>query len=678
MKIDQPLKRRDLEGLRALSIVLVFGYHLFPARLPGGFIGVDIFFVISGFLITKHLFRDFSQHRQVRLLPFYARRIRRLLPASFLVLLASVLVTALIIPGSEVVRFANGVSASSLYVANWFLAMTSSGYAQVGQQPSIVQQYWSLSVEEQFYIFWPLLFLAALFFFRKISGTKRDGRRVFPGVLLIIFFSSLLTSVLLTNENPAQTYFFTTTRAWEFALGGLVSFVPNAQKFGSDRLIKPSLIIVSWLALGALLSAAVLLSDKIPFPGIVALWPTLAAAILIYIGDLGTKWEPSFVSKFPPVTAIGGLSYGIYLWHWLVIVSFVTLTGDSPNLSMALSITGITLFLSILTKYWVENPLRFGPKIATDRRAFMFALVGSLIILLAAGSLSYWANQQIAVARAQPPLPLFSSSTEVNESIQEELAYRAFSSPQRFSPRSSPITFDCLDVDSTATVERCTFGSAAPSHLMVVVGDSYANSYIPGLIDGFGPDNWQIISLTRASCPAAVVEHKNPRSSESVGCVQHRDWALTEIERLNPELVIVANATHSELGEIAPQNTHRTVQEIWQAGLTNYLGQIEQLGPKIVVLGQTPVPNCRASELPSSCLDKTYPWSMLTAEQQAVQGSGIQYVDTRAWYCTQDLRICPEVVAGSFVTVSRSDSHLSDQYSRRLANLLYTAINEVK
>jgi len=243
-------KRRDIQGLRALAVVLVVVFHLWPGRLTGGFVGVDIFFVISGFLITAHLFREIEQTGSVSLAGFWARRIRRLLPAGFVVLAASAVASAIWIPRSLLEQTMVEIGAAATYSLNWVLAANSVDYLAADNDASIVQHYWSLAVEEQFYLIWPLLIIAAAALAVRASRrrTAVPSTRVVVIVALgAVFALSFVYSVFATSESPQSAFFVTTTRAWEFAVGGLLVFAPALRSTLSPTVVAGAGIALGWV-----------------------------------------------------------------------------------------------------------------------------------------------------------------------------------------------------------------------------------------------------------------------------------------------------------------------------------------------------------------------------------------------------------------------------------------------
>ena len=664
-------KRFDIEGLRAIAVTFVVVYHLFPKLLPGGFIGVDVFFVISGFLIIQHLAREFSTTGRIRVWDFYARRARRLLPASFLVLLVSLGITAALAPGNEISRMATGIGASALYVVNWFFAFFSTGYVHAGDSPSIVQQYWSLSVEEQFYLLWPLLIIGVALVARLLLRRRNLGNHFLLVLLCVVTVASFAYSVWSAKQDPQQAFFFTTTRAWEFAAGGLIALAPPLAATLRHSWQTRVIVLVSWASIAALGGAAFLINDTMPFPGWRAVVPVAATALLIYIGDRGTDWEPTYLSRFTPVVALGGLSYGIYLWHWPLIIGYSWWRGFVPGTKASLAIIIATVALALATQRLIENPLRFGTALKTTKRAFSFALVGSLLVVGGSAGVSSWATQQMHLTAAPP----FENVEQIQSAIQTEWGYNIESRPSRFTVRSRAFPLQrasCL-LDE---IQSCTYGSAGAKKTLVIVGDSYAGSYASGIIDSFVEHDWRVINLFLGACPAT--EQAITPSAQGWGkehCAS-REGTLDILSTLKPTAIVAAHNTPFETIEWFHGDSKK-----WDEGLSSEVRKLAQIAPT-TVLSSSLLPTrrkigveCAKGSPASECYSPPQPRDWMNGESEAVIGSGAKYVDTMTWFCDVSYTVCPEVIAGTYVYSAQDDAHISNEYSKRLSNLLYEAIN---
>jgi peptidoglycan/LPS O-acetylase OafA/YrhL len=316
--------RADVQGLRALAVAMVVIYHLYPSLLPGGFAGVDVFFVISGFLITRHLLREYRKTGTVSLAGFWGRRARRLLPAAVLVLVVTWVAALLVLPSTQLAETAAQVRASALYFQNWQLAGDAVDYLQSTAAATPVQHFWSLSVEEQFYLAWPLLFLLA-----AAGGARRagsSGRVILACLAVALTLGSLAYSAWETRADPAAAYFVTTTRIWELGAGGLLALLPA-------RLTRPLARHgwLGWAGLAMAVASAFALRGSSAFPGVIALLPVGGAVLLIACGPTRARLGPGRLLSLPPLVFLGEISYSLYLWHWPMIVLWTTYWGHPVN-----------------------------------------------------------------------------------------------------------------------------------------------------------------------------------------------------------------------------------------------------------------------------------------------------------------------------------------------------------
>ena len=357
-------KRLDIQALRAIAVLAVVIYHLWPGSLTGGFMGVDIFFVISGYLMTVTLMRDAGTVTKAKkklratgsfLANFYARRIKRLVPAASVTLLGTLGLVFATGNLALIQETAKQIVASSLFLQNWFLANNSVDYL-ANTDPTAVQHFWSLSLEEQFYLVWPLALLALLLVTASIHITYRKKQfasfAVVPVLLMIGGFFAY--GFWLTGEQASLAYFVTPARVWELLLGGFIAFLPTLKNYDL-RLILP------WLGLG-MISYALYVWDGNNFPGWHALVPTLGTALIIYAGGLAneSKWSFENVLRFRPIQWLGNISYSLYLWHWpliilLPVLLFIDLDEHPQSLLIKLAILVLSLVMAQLSYRFVEQ-----------------------------------------------------------------------------------------------------------------------------------------------------------------------------------------------------------------------------------------------------------------------------------------------------------------------------------
>ncbi|MFE4975535.1 acyltransferase family protein [Kitasatospora sp. NPDC056651] len=370
--------RPDVQALRALAVSLVVLNHLWPARLTGGYVGVDVFFVISGYLISTHLLREIENTGRIRIARFYARRVRRLLPAAFLVLICVVVAAFLVVPHDRWAAYGHQVMAGALYGENWLLTAEFWSRPVDFTEFTAVTSYWSLSVEEQFYLCWPVVLLLL---FRMRTPRMRCTSVAAVGL------ASLAGCVYLTTVDRGPAYFVTPIRVWEFVIGTLVAL-------GGQRLVlsRAAAQAASLLGFAAIIGSAVLFTGATEFPGATALIPTVGAGLVIAAGaEPGRRWHTAVTSS-APVQLLGGISYSLYLWHWpLVVLVPLAVPGGALTLSMRLGILGVSLVLAHLSTRLVEDPVRTWPRLARDvRLTFAGMVAGMAVVCLAAGGL-LWA-----------------------------------------------------------------------------------------------------------------------------------------------------------------------------------------------------------------------------------------------------------------------------------------------
>lgn len=343
--------RPEIQALRAVAIGCVVLYHFWPAVLPAGFVGVDVFFVVSGFLITGLLLRDAERFGRVRLREFYVRRARRILPAALVVLSACAVATLLLVPRAEWRPFLQQVLSSGLYVQNWHLARDSQIPQRADLESTPVQHFWSLSVEEQFYLVWPLLIIAALLLATRLGGRRLAVVAAVPGVATI---ASFVHGVILTGQEHNVAYFSTLSRAWEFGVGGLLAVLPAIV---GERL-RRTRALATWAGLAAIAVAALTFTDHEVFPGWIALLPVLGTAAVIWAGMPRAALSLAPVAGLRPVQWFGGISYSLYLWHWPIIMFTPYLTGRPSQAPVMVLLLVLSIVVADASKRWIEDPFR--------------------------------------------------------------------------------------------------------------------------------------------------------------------------------------------------------------------------------------------------------------------------------------------------------------------------------
>ncbi|MCW2986099.1 MAG: acyltransferase, partial [Conexibacter sp.] len=515
--------RPEIQALRALAVSLVVAWHLWPDAVPGGFVGVDVFFAISGYLITTLLLREVEATGRISLRDFWARRARRILPAALTAIGACAAATALLVPVTDWQHFFGDFRASTLYVQNWHLAATAVDYFHAGDGPSPVQHFWSLAVEEQFYLVWPVVVLAV------VAITKR--RLALAVVLGAITLSSLVYSIAHTAANPADAYFATTTRGWELGAGALLALLPQRER--SPAAARAAL---SWIGLAAILVAAFAYSTATAFPGIAAALPVLGAVAVIRAGAPAGRSAPTRLLSLRPLQRLGDVSYAVYLWHWPLIVLAPYALGHELDTPTRIAIVMLTLLLSLLSKTTIEDPMRRSRLLTAHggRLTFAAAAAASLAVLALATAgtdhVQAKIHQDAQVTRrtlADKPKCFGAAARDPRRScVNPKLTRTVVPTPVQ-APKMD--NAPCEVVESTGRVRVCAFGAAPGPGVrnVALIGDSHASHWRSAMAALVKDKGWHAVSITHTSCPysAATAVIPEPGRTQCVEWKQQvRKW----------------------------------------------------------------------------------------------------------------------------------------------------------
>ena len=604
--------RRDIQGLRAIAVALVLVYHLSPAALPGGYVGVDVFFVISGFLITGQLLREAEGSGRIDLPRFWARRARRLLPAALVVLAVTLVAVWVLSPRGFLPSFLVQVAASAGYAQNWVLAGQSVDYMASEAQASPVQHYWSLSVEEQFYIVWPLVAALAALIAAKLASraSQRTAtssgtafRTLFAVSVALIAAVSLALSIGMTATDPARAYFVTTTRAWEFAAGGLLAWLASAPSAPLERMPAPLRAAMAWIGLTGIAAAAFLYTDATPFPGWAAALPVVATALVIAAS------EPSFASArlrlaapqpllaARPMQWLGDASYGIYLWHFPLIVLAPFALGRGLDLGGALAVTVLTLLLAAASKRWIEDPFRTGVSRGwPNGRTLVLTTAAMAAVLGFALAGVHAADQQVAAERARvaaelrDPEPCMGATALEEGSGCEPLPERV-PIPEPALADKSPER--CLSETDEDGLLVCEYGADADEAVRTValIGDSHAEQWLVPLREVAERQGWRLVVMARASCPFTSAERDFVSSPDaenerlSAACGDWNDEVRDRIEQ-DPEIDTVITSAKSGTRFIpAPgEQEHETARKGYERSWTELPDSVE----RVIAIRDTP------------------------------------------------------------------------------------------
>ncbi|GEP36657.1 acyltransferase [Nocardioides psychrotolerans] len=692
----QPRKpgfREDVQGLRAVAVLTVIAAHAGVAFFPGGYVGVDVFFVISGFLITQLLVTEASRSGRVSLSGFYARRARRILPAASVVLVATVAASVLWMSVLEAIDLAKDALWSAVFAANVRFAQQGVDYFSAEAAPSPLQHYWSLAVEEQFYLVWPLLVGAVVWVVARRRTTEGRSSRVLRALVVtiaVIGSASFVWSLVRTGAEPQSAYFSTFTRAWELAVGAGVALAVHA---GRTLRHRRGAEVLVWGGLAAILAACLAFDETLAFPGYAAALPVLGTAAVLYAGahaDVTTS--AGRLLSVRPMRVVGDWSYSLYLWHWpLLIVPPTALGRDLRPLEVVL-LVALAFELAYLTHRFVEQPFRTRRISARPRRALILYPVFLGLVGSTAGAGWAWSDYRVSEHGDTPAIT--TSQFGITDDGPEALVQASVLAAQSRQATPSDLTPDLVDLeDDLADVgdclyeggtawELCPQGDDNGDKTLVVIGDSHARAWIPAFDQIAARSGYRAFYLVKAQCSAALVDPSEAFTGDPwPECEEFHRWSEEQIGELDPELVVMTSSAPIT-GLYSEGRRLRSMDDIageLGVGLADMFRAYAPLTERLVMLVDVP----RLSLEPGVCLstfgsdlgDCALPPDATGARMRdltvdVATDAGIEVIDPETWFCADGL--CPTVV-GSTIAY-RDRGHITSTRAAELAEPLGTAL----
>jgi peptidoglycan/LPS O-acetylase OafA/YrhL len=689
--------RDDIQGLRAIAVLLVIFAHVGIFGFAGGWIGVDVFFVISGYLITSLLLREYAKTNDVSLLQFYLRRAKRILPAALITILVVVIASGLLLNSIRTENVHSDALWAVGFVSNIHFININTDYFTSTQAVSPLQHFWSLAVEEQFYLIWPALFLLVA----RQRGLRIQRRKIrLNGRVLLAAFVlaelSLLWSISFTRSDPTSAYFSTLTRVWELGFGVMLAasarpILKWSRRFSTAKL-NSTLDALSWAGSAAiLLGACVLIKPGDPFPGAIALIPVLGAIGILFGGLTDHQPIPNRILASGPLPFIGAISFSLYLWHWPVHVFADALYPDSVNSVLGISAQLVVILaISLVSYYLIENParhLRIGQKELTRKRsdevtklpvaAISIMCVGAaLLFVVSVGSSdSKETDAQIIAESASPTIPSSATTTiartpatpaemdaaiadwksKVRDGLEAELT------PQLRDQITTEAKRNIWESCAVATV-GCTDGDPIGTRTVALFGDSHS-----GMIAGMVADalpGWKVHLLTNSGCPTAFYDRDAKQNAENVAqCQRDRQKFIDSILADPPDLLIMSDA----LGFVNSRSSGE-----WSAGQATTYDLLEPLDGRVPIVHLSPTPThtnwdrCLGnSNSLARCNSTTDTIQFALDAQTAVIADHpwITQLDITPLLCTDGA--CPAVIDGMPVTLD--GSHFSVVFRHALA-----------
>jgi len=668
--------RPEIQALRAVAVAVVVVYHLWPNTLAGGFVGVDVFFVISGFLITAHLMREADRTGRINLPKFWAKRIRRLLPASLTVLAASAVGVFLLVPQMYWTQFFQEIAASAVYAQNWVLAASSIDYLAAENVASPVQHFWSLSVEEQFYLVWPILIGLVVLAAQRLS--LRARRSLVFAALALVAAASLYYSVTYTASNPGEAYFATTTRAWEFAAGGLLAVVGSAVKAPAG--VRTLVAYVGWAGIAY---AVATYSGQTAFPGSAALLPVLATVAVIWAGDPDSALSPNRLLGTRPVQFLGGVSYSVYLWHWPLIV-FATIVFVDVHDATKIAIVIASLGLAWLTTVLVENPARDWKALVGRRpRWTLLAMVIAVALVAVPTAAASWLTSQQASADTARAAVAVASADEcfgasvfaVPAGACDDVEHETLTPLASFAVDDEPEVYHngCYSDLTTADLNTCVVGDAASDTSVALIGDSHAVSWYPAMKTIAEDNSWALSPFLKSSCPMNAALKEDEEAEVERSCATWND-SLAETLAAQPEALDMVVLSHSAAGDNygSDQDAIDGYRAAWEP--------LVERGTEVVVIRDVP----RMEEGTNRCIADTAgadaacdrPENEAVLDDLMVEAAedqpGVTVIDMNDFFCRDGS--CTPVAGG--VVGYRDSHHITATYSATLAPYLEQRLAE--
>jgi len=582
--------RADIEGLRAIAILMVVACHAKVSWLSGGFVGVDVFYVLSGYLITGLLVQEVKNTHKLKFANFYARRLRRLLPALLLMLAATCVLGWLLLPFDEHISQVSAASSVALWISNFHFAFTNLDYFSPGAESNLFLHTWSLGVEEQFYLVWPLL-IALTMEIRKAAPRTRPMAHLnyaLGGVLVLSFG----LSIYWTWHAPQLAFYMMPSRAWQFATGALVFLLVSATKVraGVRPLDTRWPMIAGWSGLTMIVAAALWIDGNVPYPGFWALLPTAGTALVLWSGSCkGGTYGVRTLLAAEPMQAIGRISYSWYLWHWPVLLLGAEVL-DISSLWSRLLLVCTSLLIAVFSYRYFETPIRRSQTLLTRPRMVVFA--GLVVMLLASSLALRW--QEIP------------RSSVAQNDWARALAARA-DMPEIYH-------MDCDEQFRSARVKTCTFGDPRAKHTAIAFGDSVDLQWFPAYQVLFDKPGWRLLVITKSSCPMVDEPIFYQRiGREYTECGKWRADALREIAALTPDVVILGSTF-----------TYDYTQQQWVDGTRRVLDQLAPSTGTVFVMRSTPA---LPFDAPSCLMPRSWLYAKLVGQRRCTADTSSQRND---------------------------------------------------
>lgn len=674
--------RPDIQGMRGWAVLVVLLYHANVPGFTGGYVGVDIFFVISGYLITSHLYKRGVADGRINFSAFYAARFKRLAVPATVVTLTTLAVFWLIGSPLQFKEITTHAAAAATFCINYLFAFRDLSYQNAGGLPSPFLHYWSLAVEEQFYAIWPLLLAVAFTISRRTH--KLTARRAALTIICVVTLASFAASIITSHTSANFAYFGLHTRAWELGIGSILALWAPALPAWAAR----HRSTLTTLAVIIMLGSVFVLSDNSIFPGYLAAWPVLAAALVIYLGTPVTKHKHAdahadahtpFIVGTRPLRRVGDVSYSLYLWHWPVLLAPIMLLGRTPTWVEALPLLALSYLLAEASTTFIEKPAR--NLHLTPRLWIAMGAAMAVVCVIAAGGSRFLhtiptpsgptqaAISSDLIARTQPAAIRELVPAEAPKNLTPSIPKAKWTLPQT---SWDDCHLDYHEIDQAP----CIYGDPNGSKTIVLFGDSHAQQWFPPLHEAAKNRGLKLVSWTKAACPVAdYIPFKTKLRRSYDECGIWRDQMIQRLTTMKPDAIIT---THSD----ADANPGTPAKD-WLKATQHTLDQLQRITPNVYYLVDTPlvdvrVPHCLARHLDdtTNCdipRAGTHPdvWERTQASKQLRLKDGM-LVDPQDAWCNDET--CPAIV-GNDITM-RDTNHVSPPFAEKFSGLFETYLQK--
>ncbi len=668
-------RRPEIEGLRALAVILVIAFHAELPWFSGGYIGVDLFFVISGFLITNLLLREFGSTNHISLSNFYARRIRRLLPASLFAVVGTLLLSRIWLEPLRLIDLSKDARATALFYTNFVFASRGSDYLQSALPPSPLQHFWSLAVEEQFYIFFPIIVFVTL-------KLKRDSRSLLIIGITSLSIMSLGLSIKFSETDASSSFYLLPFRAWELGAGALLAIFTSRKRTVSTNGLLSRIVAgwLGWIALTCIILTSYFFDDQTIFPGFAALLPVFSAIIIILgiiLNGERLKFSPSRLLATRQLVWIGSRSYSLYLWHWPILVT--TRAHSQSDLSSAQLVACIfaTIFIAEISYRFIERPIHRVPKfLEPTKRSLGFGVLMVLLGLIAS-IISSSTRPAIATGKDAPRVSgsLLKELITNSEQIQEVPANLEPPLEQLFQIEKPELYSLGCHVHNLKAPKVCTFGNPESKTSLALIGDSHAAQWFQPIKNIIEKRNWKLVVYIQSGCSLFSANYELSKD-----CQLWNNYVLQQIRIEKFSLVFASNFSNGESLQdekrILPSSLVTDNLKILKSAITKF-------DTKLLYIADTPkptsiIPHCLSQyvaqiQICTFDLPQAINLSLDLMLKKIFSTDRSSYVDLTEWFCVNSR--CPGIIGNTLVY--RDDSHISDSYAIALTDVLAAQINEV-